>query len=174
MKKVQIYHYKEGQLGRNGEPVVNILTLNMYPLAVNCDKITNYLTCMLLPGCIYCLNYPDLRVLRETNNSVIESSVESSVEQTDEIFESSSIFYEFPRVNVNSGVLRELYDRKMLQIKNLNSSEETRLSRRQLYNSILPGPVGLHKFTLTEGSCSGVSTNSVLIQYYSSSLLTQY
>ena len=42
--------------------------VNVYPGSSNCSSITNRDLCLRIPQCIFCLRYPDIRILREVDS----------------------------------------------------------------------------------------------------------
>lgn len=59
--------------------------VDVFPGATNCSSITSVATCMRVPACIFCANYPSLRILRaeeeEGNLSFSEEWTELSEEE---------------------------------------------------------------------------------------------
>ena len=49
-------------------------TINVYPTTENCSAVTNRNTCMRLPGCIFCYSYPAVRVLKQNDNDISETT----------------------------------------------------------------------------------------------------
>ena len=56
-------------------PLQRSVSVPVHVFVTGCDKITSSAVCAAAPGCVFCLQYPGIRVLRSTSN---EDSKEAS------------------------------------------------------------------------------------------------
>jgi hypothetical protein len=142
--------------------------IRFLPVTYHCSTITSRSLCINLPGCIHCLDYGGLRVLKEINSNERISSNDNFMD-----------YHEIAGSRSEQEYLQELiyknadkYQKDKLNHYDIDSYDE--VQKRSLYASIVPEIAGFYTNELEYGKCEDgwINSDCDLFPYDSSNYLS--
>ena len=123
-----------------------IYMISIYPTAYNCDSIGTGKSvstpCSHIPGCIYCIQYGDMRVLRGSEEGGLGSGLGLDAGTGIDIGIGVGIESSNKKLNENRGKYFELYKKKTFDATSSNYDDRN----RHLFAAIVPPPAGSTRY----------------------------
>eukprot|EP01039_Chlorochromonas_danica_P007115 gene7115-7867_t len=161
VKSLQFTYYRNAYI-----PSKFYQYISVYPHVDGCARVGSLNTCMSLPGCIYCLDYESMRIIRNNDNSRIRSyyvltgTSSSAVPATSLLDGSSEVDADRRLLNEEEGnkadqeesFLSSLW-KGLLQLFPAGRDQVSDEPRRKLFSSIAPPKLKNKGHSLFDGRC---------------------